>query len=80
MTRDQIRARFDDGVATGATHMIIARDDFDGDCYPVYVMPGENARERESKINAESMQRVVEVYNLGMDRDAQLAERRAFNY
>lgn len=33
------------GVEQGATHLIVAVDGWDHEDYPVYVMPGENARE-----------------------------------
>lgn len=79
-TRDEIAAWFDRGVAQGATHMIVVCDTFSYEDYPAFVMPDENVHDREKELAEGSMQKVMEVYDLRGDREAQLAEYRAFNY
>ena len=79
-TRQDIERWFDRGIAAGATHMIIVCDTFDHSDYPVYVEPGEDAREVASQYHGQNMQRVMEVYSLSISKAAQMAERRAFHY
>jgi hypothetical protein len=68
------------GAEQGATHMIVVVDGWDHEDYPVYVMPGENAREVADRYNGKEMQRIMEVYDLSIDHQIQLDERRAFHY
>lgn len=78
-SRREIEEWFDAGVALGATHMIVACDTFDWSDYPVFVFPDQDVREIEPRYKT-NMQKVMEVYNLSMDKAAQMAEHRAFNY
>jgi hypothetical protein len=75
-----IRGWFLRGKGLGATHMIVVCDIFDYEDYPVYVQPGQNVRDMEREYRHKSMQNVMEVYNLALDMDRQLAEHRSFNY
>jgi len=75
-TKSMLRHWFDYGVAQGATHMIIKWDSFDGEDYPVYVVPGENAYD----VAAANSERTMECYDLRMDREAQMDETRAFHW
>lgn len=59
------------------THVIIVCDDFDYEDYPVEVFEHENIHEELKKYKFINMQRVMEVYSMKMDIDAQLAEYRA---
>lgn len=70
---------FDDGVAQQATHMIVVCDTFDYTDFPVYVRPDEDPRAAVDREAAESMQQIMEVYDLRRDKSAQLAERRAYH-
>lgn len=86
-TRQDISEWFDRGLAGGwglnensVTHMIVMVDDFDYEDYPVYVHADEDVREVMAEKDASPMQRVMEVYNLSMDKDQQLNEERAFNF
>jgi hypothetical protein len=63
-THEDIARWLKEGKAKGATHLIVVCDTFDHDDYPVYVMPGENARAKEAEYNGKSMQRVHEVVAL----------------
>ena len=77
-SKSEIAQWFDDGVKKGASHMIIVCDTFDYDDYPKYVMPGDDPREKANNLG--SMQTLMEVYNLSMDKNTQLAASRAYNY
>lgn len=68
------------GKRKRATHVIVVCDTFDHTDTPVYVAPGQDARAVSDAESRKPMQRVMEVYNLAMDIDAQLKEYRAFNY
>lgn len=74
LTRATIGEWFDAGVRDGADFMIVARDTFEDDDYPEYVVgSAETAAQRAQEIERKPMYRVLEIYALGCDRDAQLA-------
>lgn len=77
-TKTDIRGWFQYGIKKGATHMLVICDTYDYEDYPRYVMPGENPRDADPK--GDNMQRTMECYDLRMDMDEQLAERRAFHW
>lgn len=77
-TQAQIAAWFDRGVEQGASHMLVVVDTFDYEDYPVFTKTVEEARGRYTQPG--EMQRVMEVYNLSMDKEKQLNEGRAFNF
>lgn len=79
-TRADISKWFDEGVADGATHMIVVCDDFDYEDYPVYVPADVDVRKVHDKYDGINMQRVMEVYNLSMNRELQLNESRARHF
>jgi hypothetical protein len=79
MNRQEIAECFDRGVREGSTHLIIACDSFDHEDYPVFVQKGGDVRGKVEAIGGASMQRVMEVYDLSMDRDTQLNESRAYH-
>lgn len=70
---------FDQGVKQKATHMIIVCDTYDYEDYPVFAYSKGEAREKYDNHNGVNMQRVMEVYNLEMDKEEQLMQRRVFN-
>jgi hypothetical protein len=55
---------FDEGVRKGATHLIVVCDTFNYEDYPIYVMPGEDARKKAAEKDGSNMQKVMEVYDL----------------
>lgn len=63
----------------GATHMIVVCDTYDWEDYPVYVSPDQDVHKIAAGHNG-NMQRVMEVYKLSMDMNAQLNQHRVFNY
>jgi hypothetical protein len=76
----EIRNWFNQGVRIGATHMIVVCDTFDYEDYPVYVEPDKDAQELVDALDGSNMRRVMEVYNLSMDREEQLSQHRVFNF
>jgi len=74
-TRQDIERWLAEGKAKGAERVLVACDTYDHDNYPVYVMPGESARERADQLG--NMQTVDEVYDLAYPLGAQLMEKRA---
>jgi hypothetical protein len=79
-SKEEIRRWLEDGKQAGATHVIVAVDQFDQEDYPVYVMPGQDVHAVEKGIRESSMQGVMEVYSMALDIEQQLGERRAFHY
>lgn len=84
-SRQDISTWFDRGVAEGKARMIIWCDTYDWDDYPEYVPDfgdetAEVVREMIKIKDGSNMQRLMEVYNLQMDKDAQMNEHRARNY
>jgi hypothetical protein len=79
-SKEEIRQWLEVGKQSGATHVIVAVDQFDQEDYPVYVMPGQDVHAVEKGIRESSMQGVMEVYSMALDIEQQLGERRAFHY
>lgn len=80
-TKQDIERWFRQGKSKGYTHMIVVCDSFDWEDYPVYVQAGEDPHVIAAKYNGQNMQRIMEVYNLGMNMDEQLESNvRVFNY
>lgn len=78
-TQEDIRTWFKDGVKRKATHMVVACDTFDYSDYPVFVTTADDVATVASAAHAANMQKVMEVYDLNMDMEAQLAEHRALH-
>lgn len=78
-TKQEISAWFDGGVADGAAYLLVVCDEFDMDDYPVYVTASEDPVEMVADYAGKSMSRVMEAYDLSLDRDAQLAEERSWH-
>jgi len=79
-TREDIISWLERAKELNSTHLIIAVDTYDFDNYPVYVTSNENVEEEYDKIIKSSMQRVDEVYNMSLNIEDQLKERRAMNF
>lgn len=78
-TKDDLRQWFDRGIADNQDFMIVVCDDFDYEDYPVYAK-AEDFQKAYKEHNGVNMQRVMEVYDLALSREAQMSERRAFHY
>lgn len=70
-TLEEIQGWFRAGVEQGATHLIVLCDTFSHEDYPVYVSPGQDARQVVAEHTAKAMTSLMEVYNLGLGMDAQ---------
>lgn len=68
------------GRQKAATHLIVARDSFSNENYPVFVAKSQNVREIQIKIEGRPMQVVDEVYWLEGDISGQLKLTRSFTY
>ncbi len=78
-TQDDIRAWLK-RAPEGATHMLVICDTFDWDDYPKFIMPGQDVRKIADENNGPNMTKLMEVYNLSMDLEPQIAAPRSFNY
>jgi hypothetical protein len=78
-TRDDIRGWLERAKKEGATHMLIICDTYDWEDYPVNVPPHKKVADVYKQYNGLNMQKVMEVYALHLDIEAQLKERRAYH-
>lgn len=74
-----IGAWFDAGVEQKAAYMIVVCDTYDHDDYPVYTNGGDQFWIKHDAVEGQSMQRIMEVYDLSRDKASQLVEFRANN-
>jgi len=74
-SREEISNWFDKGVSNGHRYMIIKCDTYDHEDFPVY--SGETDYQEKSKLG--SMERIMEVYDLTMDKEKQLRFGRTLN-
>ena len=77
-SRTDIRNWFDQGVREGMTHMAVFMDIMDYEDYPSYY--DANLTPDIKAEVAKNTERLMEVYDLRMDREEQMAEFRAFHY
>ena len=77
-TKQDLRAWFDRAVREGTDFMLVICDTFDYEDYPVGCTR-DNFTAVYRKYKTADMQRVMEVYDLSIDREQQMAERRAFH-
>jgi hypothetical protein len=70
---------FDAARASGATHLLVLVDYYSRENYSVPVMPGRDPADVVAEYADKPMLSVLEVYDLSMDRDTQLAESRAWH-
>lgn len=71
-TVGMLKEWFAEGKKQKATHMIVACDTFDWEDYPVYVKKGQDVHEVEASIRNQSMQKIMEVYDLQAKMNAQM--------
>lgn len=94
-SRNEIAEWYDLAVQSRATHMLVVVDEFDHEDYPVFVrvdLDGEEGQDGrvivtknihtliESRFDHTNSQRLMECYNLAMDKHEQLGEFRAKNF
>jgi hypothetical protein len=78
--KEDIRRWVMKGKKSGATHCLIVCDTFDWEDYPVYVTPGQDVREIAKQHNGPNMTKLMEVYSMKLDIEAQLKEYRSSHY
>ena len=78
MTTDSDIREWLERATTEHSHMLVVCDTFDYTDYPVFVSRNDDV-EQQINLHSTNMQKVMEVYNLDKNIDAQLAEKRAFN-
>src|SRR5476649_2085521 len=78
-----IRKWMESGKAQNARFMLVICDTFDWEDYPTYVMPTEDINKKAQQFggdgNGFSMQTIMECYDLSMDWQKQLNQRRSWN-
>ena len=77
-TAEDIRAWLTYALNKNATHMLVVCDTFEWEDYPVEVYSDQSVTDI-IEANSRNMQKVMEVYNLSLDLEAQLSEPRAYN-
>jgi hypothetical protein len=78
-SRQDIEGWLKRAKAEKATHVIVVCDTYDYSDYPVYVAAGTDVATEVKRIRAQSMTRIMEVYNLSISITYQMAEHRAFH-
>lgn len=78
-TKNDIRNWLDNGEAIGATHVLIVCDNFSNEDYPVYVMELDDIHEKIQQYHHKNMQKIMEIYNLSLNIDAQLRQSMSWN-
>jgi len=76
-TKNDIREWFDSGRKNDYEFMLVVCDTFDYEDYPCYAKGTQQFMEKYNDHNGVNMQKIVEVYDLSMDRETQLAEERS---
>jgi hypothetical protein len=76
-SKAELRTWFDAGVQQGARYMIVVCDSYDHEDYPVYASTDEEVWAKHAEYDGKNMQRIMEVYDLRMPRETQMAEFRA---
>lgn len=80
-TANDIRGWFKRGVEAGSPRMIVWCDTYDWEDYPEFTdLTGDDLVRYTGNENGVNMKKLMEVYDLNMDLEAQMAERRAFHY
>ncbi len=77
-TYEDISVWFNVGKSKGARHMVIMCDTFSYDDYPVYTETDEECLRVCGK-SGTNMQRVMEVYDLSMEKKEQMDQHRVMN-
>jgi hypothetical protein len=68
-----IKGWFEEAEKEGASHMVVLMDSFDYEDYPLFVMPGENPRDKAF----DDKGRIMECYKISLGWESQSKEHRA---
>lgn len=77
-SRQEISKWFDEMKSLGHEYLLVVCDTFDHEDYPVGVSK-RAIRTVVDEYNKQPLQRVIECYDLSMDKDTQMSEYRAWN-
>lgn len=77
-SRKDISWWFDQGLKHKDDFLMVVCDTYDWEDYPVYAKK-DKIHEEYARYNGHNMQRVMEVYDLHMDKELQMNEKRAFH-
>ena len=80
-TKDEIENWFDAGAGGGYKFLMVYCDTYDYSDYPVYVKSADTFWEKhdDPMYTAKNMQKLVEVYDLSLDKETQMEERCAYH-
>ena len=70
---------FDKGITQKQDFMIVVCDTYDWTDYPVFCTT-EEFDEKHAEFDGKNMQKIMEVYDLSVDKESQINEFRAFHY
>ncbi len=77
-TKTEIRNWLETAKQNGATHLLVLCDAFDWEDYPVEIKKGENPQKIcDKKCAHNNMQKLMECYDLSLNIEEQLDEKRA---
>ena len=76
-SRDDIRRWLSAARDKGSTHLMVVCDTFSYEDYPVYCATPEACLEKHARPG--DMQKVMEVYDMTMDIEQQIAQQRTMN-
>lgn len=76
-TQEDVKRWLNEAKERKAKFMIVVVDTFDYEDYPVFCLTAEECLEKSR--NPGQMQRIMEVYDLSLDLDTQVNERRAYH-
>lgn len=77
--KERIRKWLENGKIRHSTHVIITYNNTERDIRPEYVNATQNVRTRIQSVNEDYNLRPIEVYNLSMDFETQLAQAKTWN-
>lgn len=78
-TKQDIRNWFNLGSRAGASHLLIVLDEFSHEDFPVYAVDKDYLENLLEEFAKKDMYKVLEVYDLSLDREEQLASERCWN-
>lgn len=78
-TQNEINCWFDEGKEQGSTYLIVVCDTFDYEDYPVFADSDIECRISIESYDGPNMQKVMEVYDLRMNKELQLNQVRCRN-
>lgn len=79
MTREEIKGWLELGIVKGVKYVMVFCDTFDYTYYPVYIKDPKEVSDRYNRAASGKGDRLMEVYDLSLDIDTQLQERRAMH-